>query len=324
MTDLFNIGDAAAALARSGLAVFPCKELAKTPVVHWKRQSTTRIQQIRRWWAARPDLNIGIHTGASGLVVLDLDLDKPWDPRWGQQPDGVESGADALVYLAQQTGNVGDGRWLFDAPSVRSPSGGLHFYYRAPDVPVGPSASKLGPWIDVRAGSSYVVGPWSNAPQGSYRPVYGWHATQMGQLDEDFRVTSAQLDDVTVDFPVLPSWITDRVTVDQEPKRPAATPVQRVAAALDAPTAGGGYLAAALSREIATVSTAIEGCRNDTLNRATYSLAGLIPHLPEQQIIDAMTKAAQACGLDEVEARSCIAGAIRRGKQSPRRVSVYA
>ena len=324
MSDLFTIGDAAAALARNGLRVFPCLELGKTPVVHWKRHSTTRIPQIRRWWAARPDLNYGIHTGASGLVVLDLDRGKPWDPRWGDQPTGVESGADALVHLAEQTGNVGDGSWLFDAPSVRTPSGGMHFYYRAPDQPIGPSASKLAPWVDVRGGDSYVVGPWSNASSGSYRPIYGWSSTVSGDADAEFRVWNAQLESISVDFPMLPSWIVERISDQPKRQRVAVSPIERLSAALDAPTASGGYLSAALAREIEAVSMAVEGTRNDTLNRAAYSLAGLIPHLPENRIVEALMKAATVCGLDQIEARSCISGAIRRGKQSPRRVSVYA
>lgn len=328
MGDLFSLGDAAEHLARCGFCVFPVKPLEKRPLVHrWDQVSTTRIDKIRRWWHARPDANIGIHAGASDLVILDLDRGKPWDPRHGEQPPGVTTGADALVDLAQRTGNVGDGSWMFDAPCVVTPSGGEHRYYRAPSgVTIKPSAGVLAPWVDVRAGTSYVVGPWSNAPLRSYRPTTGWDILEHGDLDIDFRVTSAALRGLRVDPPVLPAWIVDLLTaasttaVTVEPR----TPFERISASLDAPTATGGYLSAALARAVENVSTAGEGTRNHTLTREAYSLAGLIPHIDEATVETQMRHAAEMCGLPSDEAHACIRAAIRRGKTSPRRVSVYA
>ena len=57
-----------------GLYVFPCKVGEKVPACkNGFKDATTDSEQIKRWWATQP-YNIGIATGASGLVVVDFDL----------------------------------------------------------------------------------------------------------------------------------------------------------------------------------------------------------------------------------------------------------
>ena len=65
----------AIALAKKGLAVFPCLPRAKEPATeHGCLDATTDQETIRQWWDERPDCNIGVACGtASGIFVVDID-----------------------------------------------------------------------------------------------------------------------------------------------------------------------------------------------------------------------------------------------------------
>jgi hypothetical protein len=58
-----RLGNVATAAATAGRYVFPIHRLSKIPAVEdWEAAATRDLEQIRRWWAARP-YNIGIATG---------------------------------------------------------------------------------------------------------------------------------------------------------------------------------------------------------------------------------------------------------------------
>jgi hypothetical protein len=60
--------------ARRGFHVFPIEGGTKDrPLCKWSRDATTHEPTIRRWWSKWPDANIGIATGPSGLLVVDVD-----------------------------------------------------------------------------------------------------------------------------------------------------------------------------------------------------------------------------------------------------------
>lgn len=69
------------------------------------------------------------------------------------------------------------------------------------------------------------------------------------------------------------------------------------------------YAEAALRDEIARVTNAIEGTRNDSLNIAAFSLASLVAAgaLDRDTVTDALTSAARSVGLPEIEIRNTIA-----------------
>ena len=62
--------------ADRGLRVFPLAPRAKTPMgclaPHGCKDATLDAEQIKKWWNAYPDCNIGIATG-DGLGVIDVD-----------------------------------------------------------------------------------------------------------------------------------------------------------------------------------------------------------------------------------------------------------
>src|SRR5689334_7971922 len=66
-----------AAIASAGLyhlAVFPVVERGKTPLTATGFKAATRdTSQVREWWSKRPDANICVACGESGLLVVDVD-----------------------------------------------------------------------------------------------------------------------------------------------------------------------------------------------------------------------------------------------------------
>ncbi len=68
--------DAALHYLGLGLSVIPVEPRGKTPLVPWtefQRRLPTE-EEVREWWRAWPEANIGVVTGAiSGVIVLDVD-----------------------------------------------------------------------------------------------------------------------------------------------------------------------------------------------------------------------------------------------------------
>jgi len=89
----------ALALARRGMAVFPCAVRGKEPMTqHGCRDASLDPEVVERWWQAEPDANIGVATGIlSHCFVLDIDGDegeatlKKLEAEFGQLPSTVES-----------------------------------------------------------------------------------------------------------------------------------------------------------------------------------------------------------------------------------------
>ncbi|MFJ3529269.1 bifunctional DNA primase/polymerase [Streptomyces sp. NPDC090132] len=215
---------AALGAAGRGWHVFPLRPGDKRPALHgetvctglgdcadghrkWEDRATTDPTRIRRAWADRP-FNVGIATGPSGLVVVDLDTAKAKDPKG--TPDGVTS----LQALCERAGQAVPATYR-----VRTASGGVHLYFTAPDrTRLGNSAGRLGTHIDTRAHGGYIVAPDSTLPHGTY-----------------------EVTDPTDPLP-LPEWLYALLTHRQPSRALMATPVpvrapRYAAAALRAETA---------------------------------------------------------------------------------------
>jgi hypothetical protein len=274
--------------AALGWPVFPCAAGGKRPALraNWQDLATTSAEQIREWWSSAP-YNIGISCGPSSLVVIDLDAPKPDDTA----EDGTLfplSGADRLAMLARERKE----RYPGGTYVVDTPSGGSHLYFTAPGDRVKNSAGALGPLIDVRADGGYVVGAGSRIGGSAYR------ARQQ-------RPPPA----------ALPSWLGELVKDDYVPPAGPAQPVPESGLAQ-----GRAYAMAALRAETAAVAGAQPGTRNDTLNRAAFSLgqlvaAGLLPPIP---VITGLISAARRAGLSEQEARNTVRSGLAGGARKPR------
>lgn len=138
---------------RRGWSVVPCGA-DKRPLVSWARWQDERASadQASEWWGRWPEANVAVITGAiSGIVVLDLD-------------NGHQEGVNGAESVRRS------GRPLPPTPCVRTPSGGLHCYYRHPGNDVQNAAGLL-PGVDFRGDGGYVVAPPSTTPTGAYAPV---------------------------------------------------------------------------------------------------------------------------------------------------------
>jgi hypothetical protein len=235
-------------------------------------------------------LHIGIACGPSGLVVIDLDLPHDADEEAADGTLFPLSGADILSGLARQHGE----RYPGGTYIVDTPSGGCHLYFSAAgDAQARNSAGVVGPHIDVRADGGYVVGAGSRIGGRTYAARGG-------------RMPAAPAP--------LPPWLSRLVA--EPPAAAPAGPAQWVPAG--DPAQGREYAMAALRAQTSRVAAAVPGTRNDTLNRAAFSLgqfvtAGLLPPIP---VITSLIDAAMHAGLPEEEAirtvRSGMAGAARK------------
>lgn len=83
---------------------------------------------------------------------------------------------------------------------------------------------------------------------------------------------------------------------------------------------GTAYATAALREETRRVATAEPGTRNDTLNRAAFSLGQLISTdlLPQATVISALADATDRAGLPGGEARRTIRSGMTAGMRRPR------
>ena len=190
-------------LASRGWPLFPLAPGTKRPAIReWEQRATTNPERIKRcWYEAR--FGIGIATGPSGLVVLDLD------------PAATDDGPDGAAGLA--TLAAARGVALVPTFTVATPRGGTHLYYRTPPgVRLRNTAGTLTPRVDTRADGGYVVAPGTVLPNGGYELV----------------------DDTGP--PELPAWLVQALA--ERPaatlSTPAQTPRADVAGYVDAAVAG--------------------------------------------------------------------------------------
>lgn len=201
------LGVLAQKYAARGWAVFPCEVDGKAPATRSGfKAATTERGQIATWWRKTP-YNIGIWTGASSLVVVDLDLKWTWK-RWrasnldeyAEVPDHdtppISGLATWLDVLAER-----DLDWD-PTYAVVTPSMGVHVYYEYDGEDIHPAVA----WrrgIDIRASGSYVVAAGSETERGVY-------------------------EEIPADLKPLPSWLRELLVEDTRPKGRGATDVPGV------------------------------------------------------------------------------------------------
>ncbi|MFF5408497.1 bifunctional DNA primase/polymerase [Streptomyces misionensis] len=163
-----------------------CSCIAAGRPCHGFYAATTDPDLIDRWWAVRPSPGVGVACGPADLVVIDIDAHQAQVPDRGLllpgihipaevRLDGLASGFDTLALLAAYRGQPSpthDEQTL----RVRTPSGGLHVWYRNPDPSVryrcstGSARRTALAWqVDVRAEGGYIVAPGTRTSQGVYR-----------------------------------------------------------------------------------------------------------------------------------------------------------
>ncbi|MGW3711467.1 bifunctional DNA primase/polymerase [Streptomyces albogriseolus] len=180
--------NAALEAAERGWRVFPLRPGTKRPALHgekactrtgpcaarhlkWEQRATTDPDRIRAAWS-RASFNVGIATGPSGLLVVDLDT-----PEHKGSSD-APYGAATFAALCERAGHA-----VPTTYRVRTASGGTHLYFTAPDgVQLPNTAGTVAESVDTRACGGYVVAAGSVVPAGRYEalnaavaaPLPGW------------------------------------------------------------------------------------------------------------------------------------------------------
>ncbi|WP_331740310.1 bifunctional DNA primase/polymerase (plasmid) [Streptomyces sp. NBC_00015] len=288
---------------------------------HGFHAATLDQRRITQWWSAHPELGVGVACGPAGLVVIDIDAHPAQPPSRerilpgipiGDHVDltGLANGFHTLAVLAALRGErcpAEDNTTL----RVRTPSGGLHVWYRAVDrrrwrCSAGSSQGAALAWqVDVRAHGGYIVAPGTTTRDGTYIPV------------DHVREPAA-----------LPTWLAqelERTGHLPAPSIPAPRPVPpRAHQAVLA--AGGGH--DSTFRLIARVLAPVEACGqvtegagfSDTLNRAAYTLGGLVAagRLTEEEAQHALTQAAATARPgQERRAAQIISSGLAAGRRHP-------
>jgi putative DNA primase/helicase len=157
---------------------------------HGYLDATIAADQIRKWWAAKPDRNIGLVTSpASGIWVLDCDIDA----------DTGEFGTEALDDLKKEHGA------LPPHPIALTPGGGQHHFFAWPDDGQDlPRRIRFLPGLDALAmrgtKGGYLVAPPSRRGDGG---EYRW-----------------EISPAIIAAPQAPTWLLEQIRYNRR-ERPA-------------------------------------------------------------------------------------------------------
>ena len=146
--------DDALELYDQGFCVFPLKPNSKIPLISaWDEWAADADRDmVEAMWKKYPHSNIGVATGPSDLLVLDVDN------------KGKKNGTHSLMELTIFNEVV-------PTYSVSTPSGGEHHYFKREGREARNSVEKLGAGLDTRALGGYVVGKGSIIDDGKYEQI---------------------------------------------------------------------------------------------------------------------------------------------------------
>ncbi|MFJ9748056.1 bifunctional DNA primase/polymerase [Streptomyces chartreusis] len=245
----------------------PCANGHRT----WEQRATRDPDRIRAAWSHAP-FNVGIATGPSGLVVVDLDKPKAENSKGSSDaPDGAAT----FRALCERAGHA-----VPDTYRVRTASGGEHLYFTAPDgVLLTNTARTVGELVDTRAWGGYVVAPGSITPAGIYEALCGSVAAS------------------------LPAWL-------QSILQPAPRTSQAPSVAMTGQSHR--YADVALADETRNVATAQPGAREAALFRAARALGRFVAwgDLPRHVVEQALQEGGESAGLSAAECRSTLRSAL--------------
>ncbi|WP_256105972.1 bifunctional DNA primase/polymerase [Streptomyces sp. ODS05-4] len=244
--------------------------------------ATVDPERIASWWSSEPRFGVGVATGPADLVVLDVDAHGAQVPERARllpgipippavDLQGLTSGYDTLALLAAYRGRpdpAGDTGTL----RVRTPSGGLHIWYRnsRPGTrfrsSVGSSTRTALAWqVDVRARRGYIVAPRTRVSAGVY--------TALGTAKEPAP---------------LPEWLADELCrtghAEDPPEAPSAVALGSAGKCRHYRGGGGDEVSEAAQAPLRALLEDVTACAavpegaafTEKLNRAAWTAGGLV------------------------------------------------
>jgi hypothetical protein len=300
-----TVAEAAELYAQAGWSVLPlhdvtrgycscvdgpeCRVAGKHPRIRGAHHAATAdLQQVREWWADWPHANVAVATGRPlGLVAVDID---------------GRAGRESWERLVTEHGAVPD------TAHARTPHG-QHLWYRLPaGVTVPRRIGSIAAHVDVLGAKGFAVLPPSFI--GTEHPArHEGRCTGTYQWSEPRRAILP-----------LPEWVATLAN-----QRERAEGAERETPAHAARAMGGRtYGMSALRGEVARVTHAQPGSRNETLNRSAFRLGQLIGggELDREIAEEALVQAAEDCGLVKddglVQAARTILSGLDAGQRCPK------
>lgn len=275
-----------------GWSVIPLHESRILPIEReWQINARRTRTDVDAAWSLYPGANIGVVTGrVSGCWVLDIDPDN--------------GGSVALAGLVQAYGR------LPETYTVRTPSGGTHYYFLIPpdfephNAQHGRRSGRLPAGIDVRGWHGYVAAP------PSQRAPYGTKRGGAYAIETDFPLSPA------------PEWLLDmiRPAIPHQRDEPPEIPAVSGGAGPEFVDRGRAYAAAAVNGALTELAQAVPGTRNETAFRVACRLIELANSpwsgLAREQVYAAFIGAARLADVDasfsDAEAAGVWVSAVRK------------
>ncbi|MER6471004.1 bifunctional DNA primase/polymerase [Streptomyces collinus] len=286
---------------------------------HGFRAATLDFARIEQWWGTHPQFGVGIACGPAGLVVVDIDAHARELPGRDRLLPGIDI-ADSVDLTGLTNGfhTLGVLAALYGAAfpaddettlRVRTPSGGLHVWYRSSlrhrwQCSSGSGGGRALAWqVDVRAHGGYIVAPGTVTEAGVYEAV--------GSAREPAP---------------LPSWLegelerTGHLPSTHVPRPVPPRARRAVLAAKTGRQAAGRPLTTVLA-EVTECAAVPEGVAfSEKLNRAAYTAGGLVAagRLGEDEAERVLTEAAEyARPGQERRYRAIIRSGLNAGRLRP-------
>ena len=314
--------EAALGYAARGWPVFPCNPENKQPLLRADKdkdgkpikgtggvsKATTAPEQIKTWWKRWPQAMIGLAMGHNGLFALDF------DPRIDEATGEVFT----LERLKAET-ETQIGCALPASLAARTPSDGVHVYFRQPEGEPIRNRGNLPPHVDVRGLGGYVIAPpsvMSDARRYRWLHGSGPDALEVAEAPAALIAVLREKGGKKAEGP--PSTASSGSPPPESRGRKGAAP--------DVADAVRKYALAALDGEIRTLRGAGDGHRNDQLNTSALKLASLVAAgvLDETIVRASLESAARGIGLDERELQATIDSGWTAGTNNPRDLSEIA
>lgn len=199
--------------------------------------------------------------------------------------EGEANGLDSLQALLAQYGP------LPPTYTDQSARGGYHFFFRSPNgVVIKCSTSKLALKIDVLGDGGYIImadgSTYLNIDSSPVADAPDWLLNLVVSMPPTGGSSISTVSEPQTMFPII--------------TRP--------------------YAQKALDDECGLVASAIEGARNNTLNKAAFALGTLIGggELDEGVVLARLSEASARCGLLPDEYMNTITSGVNAGKEHPR------
>ncbi len=284
------LSDAAALWIRAGLYVFPCCPNTKKPLVKSWRQPSYG-ETLHESWRGHTHAMPGLDCESAGIIVVDCD----------RRPG--KDGEKAFRGLCREVGVT-----LDDVPQVKTPSGGVHFYFKAdPSFPISNSASVLASGVDVRGHGGFVVAAGAIRADGARYLPYN-----SPTIDAFIQKVAAQ------DLALFPASLRVRLSAGR-PNNVVSLRGEELILhnSADPDRSGRSNSPWTLDEACARIAAAPEGTRNDTLTREAF-IAGMRAAAGTFTLEEASTRLSDAghhAGLSCDEINKTVSSALERGSR---------